>query len=228
MPGQPPRPAEVTAEGRGHSRWLVEEWEEEEEPQPPSGGEAGWAPAVRGGEPGPGSKRWPWRSRDSALASPQEGTGRPLWPARRPVRLPLSSGKAARPFRAAPDEGRAWRALGPGRFRPVRGQPLARRDLVAAAGGLWARAAQPHFSPFHPSQASVPDNPLAPLPPSQRRRNGRANPWAREPRRQAPRTASQTTRRSSEFPRWLRKRAKNRKTLNHPLGTCDEPPRRPI
>lgn len=76
--------------------------------------------------------------------------------------------KAARPFRAAPDEGRAWRALGPGRFRPVRGQPLAGRDLVAAAGGLRARAAQPHFSPFHPSQASVPDNPLAPLPPSQR------------------------------------------------------------
>lgn len=54
VPGQPPRPAEVTAEGRGHSRWLVEEREEEDEPQPPSGGEARWAPAVRGGEPGPG------------------------------------------------------------------------------------------------------------------------------------------------------------------------------
>lgn len=182
----------------------------------------GWRAGARGVSGGCGSLGTaPWRLRRRGLA------GR-CGPARRPVRLPLSSGKAARPFRAAPDEGRAWRALGPGRFRPVRGQPLARRDLVAAAGGLWARAAQPHFSPFHPSQASVPDNPLAPLPPSQRRRNGRANPWAREPRRQAPRTASQTTRRSSELPRWLRKRAKNRKPLNHLLGTCDAPPRRPI
>lgn len=139
----------------------------------------GWRAGARGVSCGRGSLGTaPWRLRRRGLA------GR-CGPARRPVRLPLSSGKAARPFRAAPDEGRAWRALGPGRFRPVRGQPLARRDLVAAAGGLWARAAQPHFSPFHPSQASVPDNPLAPLPPSQRRRNGRANPWAREPRRQA-------------------------------------------